>query len=128
MHGEGKSTARKEVDAASPQLSSAGTGQDEAQAPRLDEAMNLVEEFRNLLDFVQDNPAFMVAGNTPFEAVGSGKKLGAESGFEEGEIDGVGETLPHPTGLAGAAWSEQEKTLGIRRVEDPGEHEAIFSE
>ena len=101
----------QQVDAAPAQAARARPGQDETEPVGLDQAMDLVEDQRRSLHFVDHDPPVVPRRDQIAQPLRSGEQLQIQGMVEQVEVDRVREPLLEPGRLAGPAGAEQEEAL-----------------
>ena len=103
--------AAQQVDAPPAQAASARSGQDEAQTCRLDQPVDLVEDQRRPLHFVDHDPSVMAARDQVPQPLRPRQQLQVQGMVEQIEVEGIREPLLQQRGLAGPAGAEEEEAL-----------------
>jgi hypothetical protein len=109
-HVELRGSTREQIRTTAPELARTRARQDEAPAFLLDHPVHLVEQRRDLLDLVDDDPPLAIDRR---ELAGQERRLARQAERERGveQIVGhrVGQDLGQPRRLAGSARAEQER-------------------
>lgn len=104
------------------QAARAGTAEDEGQAAGFDQAVNLVEQAGNFLDFVDNHRMGQGFGSLPGEHFTEPRGSGAEGErlvrVEQVDVEAVWESLAQQRGLAGLPGAPEEGGLSRRQVDD----------
>lgn len=112
MHRAAQRAASQQIDLCPLQLARAGAGENEpaAAALLLDELMHHGEHGGSALYLVHhDDPGFGSTLDELPQPLGPRRQLTLQVGLEQVEPERPGELRPQPSGLAGAAWAEQEE-------------------
>jgi hypothetical protein len=75
MHRQHHGSTGEQIHALATQLTSARPGQRKAKPAGLDESMDFIEQLRDLLDLVEDDPASVSRGNSLPQQCGTCEKL-----------------------------------------------------
>ena len=89
----GTRTAAQQVDAAPAQAARARSGQDEAEPVGLDQAMDLVEDQRRPLHFVDHDPPVVPGRDQIAQPLRSGEQLQIQGMIEQIEVDRVRDSV-----------------------------------
>ena len=124
----GARSAAQQVDAPPAQAASARPGQDEAEPVSLDQAMDLVEDQRRSLHFVDHDPPVVSGRDQVPQPLWSGEQLQIQGMVKQIEVERVREPLLEPRRLAGPAGTEQEEALAAvgRDRQGSGVHNPIL--
>jgi hypothetical protein len=125
VHRQSPRAPAEQVRATPAQLASARPGQREAPGPRLDQAVHLVKQSGQALDFVDHDPVGSLGQGERLQPVRVSEQFPADAEIEQVDGECVRQSLAEQGRLARFAWSKEKEAVVRPELQRSGRPIAI---